>query len=198
MAGVGVVNLAVVGPFGVGKTSLILSLLSQQRDVSSFEPTKEWLSHVYNGNTNITLWDSPGYVELRDVTERLSDDFYDGIILVVRHRMRRDELKLLTTILRNKSKRLIVARIRSRPQKHKDSDAVLAATYEEFEDLRNDLFLVDLENLDLYGFHDLVEHLNNPDNFRPRTSRRHMGRSTYSTSRLVLQAFHVINISTHN
>ena len=190
MAGVGVVNLAVVGPFGVGKTSLIHSLLSQQRDVSSFEPTKEWLSHVYNGSNNITFWDSPGYVELRDVIERLSDDFYDGIILVLRHRMRRDELKLLTTILRNKSKRLIVVRIWSRSQKHKDSDAVLAATYEEFEDLRNDLFLVDLSNLDLYGFHDLVEHLNNPDNFRPRTSRRHMGRCTYSTSRFVLQAFH--------
>ena len=56
----------------VGKTSLIQSLLSQQRDVSSFEPTKEWLPRVYHGNTSITLWDSPGYEELLEVTERLS------------------------------------------------------------------------------------------------------------------------------
>ena len=178
MAGIGGVHLAVVGPFGVGKTSLIFSLLSQQRVVASLEPTKEWWPRVYKRNTNITLWDSPGYVELRDVIERLADVFYDGIILVVRDRMRPDEIKLLTTLLRNKSKRLIVVQIWSRSPKHKDSDADLAATYAEFEHLRKDIFQVDLANLELYGFHALVRHLNNPDN--------------YSTSRLVLQAFHCL------
>ena len=190
MAAVGGVNLVVVGPFGVGTTSLIQSLQHQEVVVASLEPTKKSLSHVYNGNTYITLWDSPGYVELRDVFERLSDDFYDGVILVVRDRMRPDEMKLLNTILRTKPKPLIVVRILSPSEKHKNSDAVLAATYEEFEHLHLDLFLVDLENLDRYGFHDLVEHLNNTDNFRHKTPRRHMGRCTYSTSRLVLQDFY--------
>ena len=190
MACVGVVNIAVVGPTGVGKTSLIQSLLSQQSQISrnlyvrSHQPTREWLPHLYNGNTNITFWDSPGYGELLDVTENLSGGFYDGIILVVSDRMQAGEMDLLAEILRPNSKRLIVARIISQAETHEDSDAVLAAMYEEFQHLRKDLFLVDLTNLDLYGFHDLVRHFNKA-NFRPRTSRRHMGRSTYSTSRLV-------------
>ena len=179
MAGVGVVNLAVVGPFGVGKISLIQSVLSQQRDESSLEPSMEWLPRVYNGNTSITLLDSPGYEKLLEVTERLSADFYDGIILVVRDRMQAGGMDLLATILRSNSKRLIVARIVSQSEDHEDSGAILASMYEEFQLLRKDLFQVDLSNLDLYGFHDLVRHINNPDNFRPRTPRRHMKRSTY-------------------
>jgi len=170
MAGVSVVNLAVVGPTGVGKTSLIQSLLFQQRDVGFLEPTREWLPHVYNGN--ITFWDSPGYGEFVDVFENLSGGFYDGIILVVRDRMQPGEMDLLATILRPNSKRLVVARIMSQAETHEDSDAVIAAMYEEFQHLRKDLFLVDLANQGLYGFDDLVRHLNNPAKYRYITAEQ--------------------------
>jgi len=178
MASAGQVNLAVVGRSAVGKTTLIHRLLSHKDD-TRYPSTKDWSPNVYQGNDKIVLWDSPGFNELKDLNDELSGDIYDGIVLVVKDRLSSDEKDALAKIMQANPKRLIVVRLVSESEPQDDIDAAYATLYEDYQSFRKDIFFVDLNDLDLYGYADLVRHLDNGATFRrahPRSRLRPSGR----------------------
>ncbi|XP_052808550.1 T-cell-specific guanine nucleotide triphosphate-binding protein 2-like isoform X2 [Mya arenaria] len=161
------VTLAVLGRVSVGKTTLVRLLSGGEFD-PAIAPTRELTVEQYSRNSKIVICDLPGYGSVSQPVEMfIEQDFtiYDGFIFVCRDKLDDDDHQVLKNLPR--SKRLNVVRCVSDSDSDKDLDSLLGATFEDFALYRKDqIFLVDSRHQDLYGFPQLVSHLDNGANFK--------------------------------
>ncbi|XP_052791811.1 interferon-inducible GTPase 5-like [Mya arenaria] len=150
-----------------GKTTLARLLSGGEFD-QAIAPTREFTTVQYPRNSKIVICDLPGYGSVSQPVEKfieLTFTIYDGFIFVCRDKLDDDDHQVLKNLPR--SKRLNVVRCVSDSDSVEDLDALLGATFEDFALYRKDqIFLVDSRHQDLYGFPQLVSHLDNGANFK--------------------------------